>query len=253
MFAQPDVRSHPLRHIDPRSRVALAALLSVCVALCRSLPACLCGLGLGLLLLAMTCPRPAWLLRRLAGVNLFVAFLWCVVPWTSPGMPVWHLGPLTASAEGIDLCLLVSVKANAIVCIVLALVANMDVAALGRALRGLGCPETLVWLFLLMSRYIHTLAEEWRRLDVAARLRCFRPRTDLHTWRTLASLLGLLLVRSDERACRVREAMLLRGFNGQFHSLDTFHWRTRDTLFSLALTLCAAFLLWTDLGGFHAA
>ena len=249
---RPPATGAPLRGIDPRARLAVAAVLSVCVAVAQTLPACLLGVALGCLLLLAARPEPAQVLRRFGAVNLFVAFLWCVVPWTTPGEPVWSAGRLTATGAGLRLTLLVSLKANAICALFTALTAGMDIATMGHALRRLGCPDALVWLLLFMGRYIHVLGSEWHSLITAARLRCFVPRSNAHTWRTLATLLGLLLVRGHDRARRVQEAMLLRGFTGSVRPLDSFRWRPRDTVFTLALLGCSALLLWTELhGGLH--
>lgn len=243
----------PLQGIDPRARLAAAAALSVCVAVAQTCAACLLGLLLGCVLLLAARPEPGQLLRRFGAVDLFVAFLWCVVPWTTPGAPVWSFGPVTVTDAGLRLTLLVSLKANAICALFTALTAGMDIPTMGHALRRLGCPGGLVWLVLFMGRYIHVLGAEWHSLMTAARLRCFVPRSDAHTWRTLATLLGLLLVRGHDRARRVHEAMLLRGFTGSFRPLDTFRWRPRDTAFTVALLTCTALLLWTEhYGGPHA-
>ena len=246
-------RPSPFQGIDPRARLASAALLSVCVAIAQTLPACLFGLGLGCALLVPARPPLGRSLRRAGAVNLFVLFLWCVVPWTTPGEAVWNAGPLTATDAGLRLALLAALKANAIFLLFLSLTAEMDVSAMGHALRRLGCPQRLVWLLLFMGRYIHVLGAEWQALITAARLRWFQPRSDAHTWRTLATLLGLLLVRGHDRARRVHEALLLRGFTGAFRPLDDFRWRPRDTAVTLALFCCAALLIWLEFhGGPHA-
>ena len=46
-------------------------------------------------------------------------------------------------------------------------------------------------------------------------MRCFIPATNIHTYRTYGYLFGMTLVRSWNRATRVHQAMLLRGFNGR--------------------------------------
>ena len=142
-----------------------------------------------------------------------------------------------------------TLKSNAVVCAFLALIATMPPSEFGHALERLRCPRKLVFLFLFTGRYVHLLAEEWRTLMTAARLRGFRPRSDMHTYRTFASLLGLLLVRSHERARRTREAMLLRGFAGRFHSVARFSVGPLDIAFSLGLLLCLAGILWTEYAG----
>lgn len=221
----------------------MAGGLAVCLSPLRTTTACAAGLALGLLLLAVARPPLRPLLQRLAAINFFVLFLWCVTPLTVPGTPVAHWGIFTVSQEGLRLALLVSIKSNAISCIFLALVATLDASTAGHALESLHCPPKLVFLFLFTIRYIHGIAQEWHTLLVAARLRGFSPRTNMHTYRTLASLLGLLLVRSYERALRVQEAMALRGFSGHFRSIAVFRAHRGDALFAVSLLLCMAGLV----------
>lgn len=237
MFEQPFVRDAFIRQIDPRARVLLAVLLAVALALLRQVTACCLGLGLGCVLLG------------LAAVNMFILFLWLVTPWTTPGTVIWQWHFIRISREGLYLSLLVTLKSNAIACVFLSLVATLPAATLGHALGRLGCPDKLVFLFLFTGRYIHLLAGEWQELVTAARLRGFRPRTDMHTYRTVSSLLGLLLVRSHDRAQRTHEAMRLRGFSGHFHSLDSFCLRPVDVCFALVTASCLACILWIEAGG----
>lgn len=249
MFDQPFVRDSFIQRIDPRVRVLLAVALAVALAQLRQVTACCLGLGLGGLLLALARAPLGPLVRRLAAVNVFILFLWLVTPWTTPGSVVWQWQIFQVSREGLYLSLLVTLKSNAIACIFLALVATLPATTLGHALERLGCPDKLVFLFLFTGRYIHLLAGEWQDLMTAARLRGFHPRTDMHTYRTVASLLGLLLVRSHDRALRTREAMLLRGFSGRFHALGSFRLRPLDGLAVLCIMPCLAGILWLEAGG----
>ena len=68
----------------------------------------------------------------------------------------------------------------------------------------------------------------------AMRARAFRPRADRRTWRALGWLLGMLMVRSFERAERVAGAMKCRGFDGTFHLMDDLRAGPRDALFAVA-------------------
>ena len=232
--------------------MAFAGGLAVCISLLHSLTACGMALALGLALLAAANPPARALLQRLGAINIFIVFLWCVTPLTTPGTPLAQWGMRTVTAEVVRLALLVSIKSNAIACIFLALVATMNAPTAGHALERLHCPPKLVFLFLFTARYVHVIAQEWHTLLVAARLRGFRPRTSMHTYRTLASLLGLLLVRSYERSLRVREAMVLRGFSGHFRSVTIFHAQKGDFIFALGLLLCMAGIIAVEcLGGLN--
>lgn len=124
------------------------------------------------------------------------------------------MGPLVATVEGVGLAARITLKANAILLVFIALVATMPVATLGHALHRLAVPDKLVHLLLFTYRYIHVMEKEYKRLHNAAVIRGFRPRTDRHTYKTYAYLVGMLLVRSLARAERVYDAMLCRGFQG---------------------------------------
>jgi cobalt/nickel transport system permease protein len=76
--------------------------------------------------------------------------------------------------------------------------------------------------------------------------RAFRPRTDRHTWRSLGWLVGMLLVRSFERAERVLGAMKCRGFTGRMPALDDFRFHTADGLFALTGSAMLCLLVWLE-------
>lgn len=237
MFEEPFAGGRSLVHaVDPRVRIGLALPCAVCLAVVRHLAAACAGLGVAALLLAISRPPLGATLHRLFAVNVFIAFLWLTVPFTVPGDVLASWGPLALTRQGVDLTLLVTVKSNAVVMAFLALVATMDSPTIGYALDRLRFPSKLTFLFLFTYRYLHVIADEWRKLHVAARLRGFVPKTNMHTYRTFGNMLGMVFVQSFDRSVRVYEAMLLRGFSGRFCSVTGFRATLRDGLFA-ALTL----------------
>ena len=88
--------------------------------------------------------------------------------------------------------------------------------------------------------------DEFARLRTALRVRGFRNRADLHSYRTIGQVAGTLLVRSHERSERVGQAMRCRGFDGQFRSLTQFHTAARDVLLFLIITLPTIVLVTVD-------
>lgn len=225
-----------LHRRDARVKLVSALLLALAISASRSFPPALTGLavGLGLVLLARLEARPV--LLRLLVVNGFIGFLWITLPLTYPGRPWLLLGTVALSSEGIALAALITVKANAIIMLLMALLATSTVADLGHGLSRLKIPAKFCLLLLFSYRYIFVISEEYQRLVRAARLRCFRPATTLHTYRTFGYLFGMTLVNSWQRADRVSQAMLLRGFDGQFRTLSESTIHRHDLLF-LAFTV----------------
>jgi cobalt/nickel transport system permease protein len=217
------VGSSPLHRLDPRIRLASAAGYSCVLAVCREFPALLAALFLSMALVAAARLRIAEVLKRLLVVNGLVVFIWAVIPFTFPGEALFRLGPLHAAREGIELAAQITLKSNAIILAFMALVATMPFATVGHALHRLRVPDKIVHLLLMTYRYIFVLEQEYQRLVRAARIRGFRPGTNLHTYRTYAYLVGMLFVRAVDRAERVRWAMLCRGFKHKFYSLHEFN------------------------------
>jgi cobalt/nickel transport system permease protein len=109
---------------------------------------------------------------------------------------------------------------------------------LGAALHSLRVPEPIVRLFVLTVRYLAVIGGEARRLQEAMRARAFRPGSNRHTWRSYGNLVGMLLVRALDRAQRVEEAMLCRGFSGRFpwQEPPRFAWSEKGFM-ALAVTV----------------
>jgi cobalt/nickel transport system permease protein len=224
----------------------MATLFSICAALIREPGTACAALALAGMVLVLSRPPLRPLAKRVALVNVFVLFLWLTVPLTTPGEVLISLGPAEFSREGCILVWLVTLKSNAILLVFLALIASMDAPTMGHAMDRLGVPSKLVFLFLFTYRYLHVIAEEWRRLVTAARLRGFTPKTGMHTYRTVGNLLAMVLVNSFDRAGRVYQAMILRGFQGRFVSVARFQTRPADTLFAIFWTSATAGLVCMD-------
>jgi cobalt/nickel transport system permease protein len=232
--------------LDPRGKIVVAALFAILIAVTRSYLVALGGLALALIYLALARLPVKQVVVRLLLVNSFIFFLWFVLPLTYPGDAVWRFGPLTATRQGLIYTGLITLKSNAIIIALIALIATVPIVTLGQALHNLKLPDKLCHLLLFTYRYIHVFEQEYRRLVQAMKIRGFCPRTNLHTYRSYANLTAMLLVRSFDRAERVFAAMRCRGFQGTFYSLKTFSWQRRDGIFLAASLLALVALLYLE-------
>ena len=233
--------------LDPRGKIVVAGLFAVLIAVSQSYTATLAGLALAVVWLGLARLPLKQVAARLLVVNSFMFFLWVVLPFTYPGEVLWRLGPLALTRQGLLFTGLITLKSNAIIIALIALVATVPVVTLGQAMHRLRFPDKLCHLLLFTYRYLYVFEEEFRRLVQAMKIRGFQPRTDLHTYRSYAYLAAMLLVRSYDRAERVFQAMLCRGFHGVFYSLRTFSWQRRDWVFaatSMPALLVILYLEW---------
>jgi len=227
----------PIHHLSPTLRVAAAVAYSFLVALSHGLPTLTTALFFSLLLLLFARLNFKKVFQRLTVVLGFLLLIWVILPWTYKGEILYHIAPLAIYRPGIRLCLEISLKSIAILLAMIALVSTMTTARLGHVLNHLHLPDKLVYLILITYRYIFVIEQEYQRLMRAARIRNFRPGTNLHTYRTYAYLLGMLFVRSADRAKRVHQAMVCRGFSGKFYSLQENSKGYRNWVFALLMSL----------------
>ncbi|HOO91756.1 MAG TPA: energy-coupling factor transporter transmembrane component T, partial [Syntrophales bacterium] len=155
-------------------------------------------------------------------------------------------GPLIVSSEGIDYMVALTLRSNAIMLALIAFVASTTITSMAHAMTALKVPDKITYLFFLTYRYIGDIYNEYTRLVNAMRVRCFKPASTLHTYRSYAYLVGVLLVNSFERAQRIRAAMLCRGFNGRFPRIEEKNFSRLDILSLIVLCVVLAGIIYVN-------
>jgi cobalt/nickel transport system permease protein len=226
-----------LDRVDPRLRILAAVAASVLVAAAHQFAVLGIALMAGMLGLLFAGLPLRLVLRRLLPLNALMLFLAVLLPLTTPGATAWSIGPMAFSDEGLLLAATIVLKGNAIVLLILVLLGSLDANTLGHALSHLYVPEKLTHLLLLSVRYLDVLHRESLRLRAAMKVRGFRPRMNLHTYRSYGYLVGMMLVHSFDRSERIAAAMKCRGFRGRFYLLDHFAFSLSDVPFALVASL----------------
>jgi cobalt/nickel transport system permease protein len=178
---------------------------------------------------------------RRIGVRLLVASPFAVmIGIFNPvfdGRIVAELGPFAVSGGWISfLSILVKFLLTVSAALILVAVCGFDAVCFG--LEKMGVPKIFVSQLLFMNRYIHVAADEAGRMLRAHALRSFR-REGLSI-RVFGSLAGQLLLRSLDRAQRIYNAMISRGFSGRIRLLRERSVRIGDIFFA---SLWIAFFL----------
>jgi len=235
-----------LNHCDPRLRIIAAVAFALVIVNLTHLLSVGIALSIAVLLALSSGLNPHQLLWRLLALESFMLLVLLTLPFTVPGTPLFSLGALTASYEGLLKALLILLKANAVVLIVLALIGSLEPIVFGHALARLGVPAKLVHLLLLTLRQMQLLQAELNRLRQAMRARAFVPGHNRHTWQSYGYLIGMLLVRSLARSQRILAAMRCRGFQGRLYLLDTSTWQTTDTALASGLVVILLSLSLSD-------
>ncbi len=116
------------------------------------------------------------------------------------------------------------------VSIALVLVATTSFAGLCEALERFKLPKIFVIQLLFLYRYLFVLLEETFRMVRAREARSFGKKgKDI---KSFVRFISVLLIRTLERAERIYQAMLYRGFNGEIKLIRKYRLGINDLLFA---------------------
>lgn len=203
------------RAMEPAAKLAAFVTSAVVVATTpgwRPLPLFLFALLTALLAAAFRAPlRPV--AGRLLAASPVILLAAAMLAWQA-GVP--SVGVAMAS------------KAFIVILLFAVLTTTTPVSDLLRALRSLGLPPAAGSILALMDRYVRLLGEEFRRMRRARASRTTRPLGAAAAFRGEGQLAGALLLRSWNRSDRIYQAMLARGFTGDWPGTRRHSWRTAD-------------------------
>jgi cobalt/nickel transport system permease protein len=202
----------PLHSLDARKKLALA-LLFIAIVLATPFGAWTMlgieGIALAFVVGVAGIP-PRELGKRWLAFFVLVGFLTLMVAPANPARAQHGLSVVAST---------ILIKNSLALLTMLVLAGTTPFPKLLAALRKLGVPAVLVATLQFMERYRYVLRDELERMSTARRARVFNHRDSL-AWSLLTGLIGMLFLRTFERAERVHWAMLARGWDGVLRSLD---------------------------------
>jgi cobalt/nickel transport system permease protein len=232
-----------LSRLDPRIKVV--SLLAFTVCLVSTEPTAYRAFavyGFILAVLTVLSRIPILdILKRMLVAAPFILMTVLFIPFMK-GETIVHafiLGPLTVtiSREGLVLFMNVFAKASlALLCAVL-MTATTGFPELLKALEKLKCPQVFIMILSFMYRYIFVVQDEFMMMRQAKESRSIGGSRWFHA-RALAGMIGVLFIRSYERAEGVYLAMCARGFSGRIRTIHDFHVAAKDVAF-LAMILAS--------------
>ncbi|GAB4483992.1 MAG: cobalt ECF transporter T component CbiQ [Thermodesulfovibrionales bacterium] len=232
-------RDTVIHRLDPRVKVITTVLFSVTVVSCPKyhVVPLIPFFAFPVLLAALSDTSFWFVMKKVLILSPFAVFIGIFNPlFDAKTVPVAY--GIAVSAGWISF-LSIIVKFILTISATLILIATTSFPGVCSALRKLGVPAPFISQLLFLYRYLFVMMEETMRIVRARDLRSFGTRGAGVT--AFTGLVGTLFIRTIERAERIYNAMLCRGFQGDIFSLKQHHFRKVDFLFMLVTTLSFAF------------
>lgn len=172
-----------------------------------------------MVILTAVLPNAAWtFFGGIGGGLLFLVLLSGVSP-SSLGWRLLALEPMGVGIalmalfrpDGVNLFLTLLTKSSLCLAWILLLTATTPFSEILSVLQWMRFPSILVTTLALAYRYLFVLADESERMGRARRSRTLTPGS-WFTWRTAATVVGHLFMRTADRSERVFAAMSARGW-----------------------------------------
>jgi cobalt/nickel transport system permease protein len=120
-----------------------------------------------------------------------------------------------------------------------------------RTLRWFRVPPLICNMLMFTYRFIFVLLDEFDRMMMARRSRGFsggRSLLDRSAFTTISNTIGMVFVRSNQRAGRIYDALLGRGYNGEIRTLTVLKARGRDVAYGVCFVMVSIVLVGMQLG-----
>lgn len=221
----------PVHRLDPRAKLLLffSAVVIVGSEPAGELAAFPFYLGaIATLALASRVPPGRLAARCLAAAPFLL--MAALLPWTAMA-----LGDATATPDATRFGASVLLRGFASILLLVLLTSSTAFHHLLWAMRKLHVPEALGQIVTLMYRQLFILLDEWRRAGQARECRSAGV-LNLPAASVYGKQLGVIFLRSWDRADRVHAAMMVRGFDGRF-PLDARRRVTLRDVAAVALTV----------------
>ena len=234
-----------LEKLDPRTKII--SFLSVILCMILTPITRIRDFGLYFLLILaigfFSRITPSQILKKVCILVPFVLFIAMFVPFIKEGNVCWSLKinnwKLDITYEGVWTFLNIIVKSTLSILLLVIATSTTTFPDFLKGLDMLRIPRLLVMLMSFMYRYIFVLIDEAGKLMRARSLRYFGSRYK-EQFRVIGFMIGVLFIRTFERAERIYSAMIIRGFSGEVLSVKCFRFSYMDILFTLGIIVSLA-------------
>ena len=231
-----------VHRLEPRTKIISFGILIVSAVFAGTIPAALLFLLVAAALLLASRLPLAFILRRVKVICVFVVPILVLMPVTVAGTPLFSAGPVVVSAEGLSFAVLVTIRSVAAILLVITMLGTQRFDTTLKGLALLRVPGIIIQMLLFTYRYIYVMIDEFLRIWSSMRAKGYAFRFTRHGLAMIGNGIGMLLIKSYERAERVYQAMIGKGYTGRPISFSSFTVTATDCLFCAAAILCAVFV-----------
>jgi cobalt/nickel transport system permease protein len=225
----------PIHNFDPRTKIITFTLLIFSSVFVEDIRFAALALIAAFILLIISKLPFKFIFNHVKWVSLFILPFLIIMPFTVDGDVLVNISSITITYEGITYGFLITVRAFTAILLVFTMLGTMRFDTTIKALHMLKIPNPLVQMLMFTYRYIFVFLDEFQRMWTAMTSKGFKPGLNLSSMSKIGKSVGMLVVKSYERAQRVYQAMLSKGYTGNPYTIVKFNIKTKDYLITFLI------------------
>ena len=139
--------------------------------------------------------------------------------------------------EDYELALLLFLRSNALLLFVLLIFYNKTIFDIATGMQTLRVPDKLSSLFFFVAKFVIIIKEEFAITKKVMRVRNFRAKTSIFSYKIYANVIGMMIVKCFDRAQKLKNTMILRNFQGKIYQSKSEKFKTIDFVILLTVIL----------------
>ena len=143
--------------------------------------------------------------------------------------------------EDYELALLLFLRSNALLLFALLLFYNKTLFDIATGMQTLRVPDKLSSLFFFVAKFVIIIKEEFATTKKVMRVRNFRSKTSIFSYKIYANVIGMMIVKCFDRAEKLKNTMILRNFKGRIYQSKSEKFSKIDFVILLTVILSLSF------------
>ncbi|HJH30877.1 MAG TPA: cobalt ECF transporter T component CbiQ [Methanosarcinaceae archaeon] len=225
----------PIHQFDPRAKIITFSILIFSFVFVNNLTIAGMNLFFTFVLLLISRLPLNFVFNRIKWVFLFVLPFLIIMPFTVSGSELASIAGIKMTYEGFMYGSLIVLRAIAAVTLVLTMLGTMRFDTTIKALYMLKIPGLFIQMLMFTYRYIFVFLSDFLSMWKAMSSKGFKLRSNIYTLSILGNLIGMLIVKSYERAENVYHSMISKGYTGNQKTLVKFNMATKDYALTIVL------------------
>jgi len=218
----------PIHSLEPCTKIISFTILIFSVVFVERVDMAVFSLAIAISILLLSRLPLKFILNRVKVILVFIIPILILMPFTVPGTVLWSFGPVVISKEGIYFGFLVAIRSVTAIILTITLLGSQKFETTLKGLALLKVPDSIIQILLFTYRYIFVMIDEFICIWSAMRAKGYTFRVNRSGLLIIGNLVGMLLVKSYERAERVYNAMIGKGYTGKPVSFAPFLKTGRD-------------------------